>query len=319
MSESKSWFAQYEDAATTLNRAEKAAYEVLDKRPVCNTPDCISTRAKANAMGYIGRFMGPKVYDMYYNTFGIMFYISLTIFIVFLMLTFVHFTMFPVFSFSPNDSGFIPIPTTVDRQITFLTAPARSDTAGTFVSLSDSDYTLGMDVYLTGNFMVSNIPRVILYRASTNVTQPVAVVGESDLNQALLTTYPKTNILVWLDPIKNDLYVSTVTQVGGSKTLETTNAVENIPIKNVFRLAVVFANNFVEIYINGKLEQSMPILHPIVVLPSTESDKTKLYPTINSIQQNVMIGNLTMWPRVLTAREIQAHETNPIKTNTFFM
>jgi hypothetical protein len=246
------------------------------------------------------------------------------------MMTFVHFTMFPVFSFSADQPGIISVPTASDRQITYTKGPATYDLSGALSGLLPCTYTLGADVYLSGDFMLAQIPRVILYRSGAPIVSQNTLSGITDattdddrleiMNSFLRSEYPDTNILVWLDPVKNDLYVSVVVTnpSGGSgisgKILQTSAPVENVPIKKVFRLAVVFTNAFVEIYINGRLERSMVLDSP----PVTIASKSFIYPTVKSIQQNVMIGNLSMWPRVLTARDIGSKEGAPVKDTKFF-
>ena len=282
-------------------RAKNAAAQVY-KQVECTTADCADVRTKARSMGALGSIFGSSAYDIYYNSsgnaFAILFYISITLFVGFLILVFIHFTAFPVFSFSPNDSGFIPIPTVSDRQITFNKGVAAYDVPATLVSLPACNYTLGADVYISGDFMISQVPRVILYRASAPVT-----IGGTE--ESLHTTYPDTNIIVWLDPVKNDLYVSAITSDG----IQTTDAIENVPIRKVFRLAIAFTTNFVEVYMNGKLEQSMAIQNTLKSI----ADTSYIYSSVKPIMQNVRLANLTMWPRVLTSREIHIHEAAPIK------
>jgi hypothetical protein len=299
--------------------ATNAAQAVLRSQPICNTTECRKTRAEIEKAGYLGRLIGPAAYTMYGlggGPFKYIFYISLSIFVIFLIITFIHFTMFPMYSFTSGDAGFIPVPTSSDRQIAYKTVPAVYDLSANLPGLPACTYTLGADIYLSGNFMVSKTPRVILYRSNGN---PVIDGGMCDdttyspCDSALLESYPDSNIIVWLDPVKNDLYVSAIT--GGENTmLETTSTIENVPIKKVFRLSIVFTSQFLEVYINGKLEQSMPIRQPLISL----APSSVFFPTIKPILQNVMIGNLTMWPRVLTAREIRANEGGPMKTGTFF-
>jgi hypothetical protein len=258
-------------------------------------------------MGFLGSVFGSSAYSMYYNNsgnaFAILFYISMLLFIGFLLLIFVHFTMFPIFSFSPNDPGFISVPTVSDRQITYKRNPPPYDMSGSFISLPECSYTLGADIFLSGNFMVSNVPRVILYRSE----EPVEDSGTVD---SLDSTYPDTNIIVWLDPVQNDLYASVATSQG----IQTTEPIENVPIRKSFRLTVAFSANFIELYINGKLEKSMPIRSNLKGIASN----SYIYPSIKPIMQNVMIGNLSMWPRVLTAREIALYENAPVKATGFF-
>jgi hypothetical protein len=123
-------------------------------------------------------------------------------------------------------------------------------------------------------------------------------------------------MLLWLDSMKNDLYVSVITSTTGTAStarLETSEAVQNIPVKNVFRVTVVFTQQFAEIYINGKLQQTMAIKGP----PVTVAPTAEFYPVIKSIGPNVLISNLSFWPRVLTSREVAAYGS-PVSNNAFF-
>ena len=331
MAESERYFAALEKRT---GAAADAAARALRENPECRTPECAAINAKSRSMGYFGHLMGPAAYNIYYNatgsTFQILFYISLTVLIIFLMLTLVHFTTYPIFSFSSDEPGIISVPTASDRQTTYTAGPAAYDLSANLINLLPCTYTLGTDVYLSGDFMLAQIPRVILYRAPASVNSNATLAGITDsttdaerlgvMNNFLLREYSNTNIIVWLDPVKNDLYVSVFIRnpSGGSglsgRTIQTSSPVENVPIKKVFRLAVIFTNAFVEIYINGRLEQSMVLDNAPVTISST----SHFYPTVKSIQQNVMIGNLSMWPRVLTARDINSKEAAPIKDKKFF-
>ena len=241
-----------------------------------------------------------------------MFYFSLTAFILFLILVFMHFTITPVFSFSPNDSGFIPVPTVSDQQTAFTKNPASPDVSGNFTGIPACSYTIGTDVYLSGNFFSSSIPRVLLYRSiKGSVSPPI-----TDTSANLLKTFPDTNIILWLDSMKNDLYLSVVTSTSGTAStarLQTSKAVQNIPVKNVFRVTVVFTQQFAEIYINGKLEETMAMKSS----PVTVATNASFYPVIKSIGPNVLISNLSFWPRVLTSREVSSYGS-PISNNAFF-
>ena len=243
---------------------------------------------------------------------SMLFYGSLYIFILFLILLAIHFTAFPIFSFSPDDNGFVSIPTFSDQQLAFTTAPAISDMSANFVNVPTCSYTLSMDVYLSGDFQASSVPRVLLYRsATTNVSPP-----STDSPNNLLGRFPDTNIIVWLDPIKNDLYVSIITSSDGTAAtsrLETTPAIENIPIRKVFRTSVVFTQKFVEVYINGSLEKSMAVKNP----PRSVADRSSFFPVIRTIGPNVFISNLAFWARGLSAREVRAYGM-PLTNETFY-
>lgn len=306
-----SYFANPDNLKARAAAAQAAAIAELKKDAPCRTAACEQARASTGVMGWItGTAFSGASQSSPTGIFGILFFLAVAIFVVFLTLMFVHFTMYPIFSFSPNDAGFIPVPTASDQQLDFKNGPASYDLSANFTSLPACSYTLATDVYLSGNFMTSEVPRVILYRSNA----PVTTGGTVD---DLVSTYPYTNFIVWLDPLKNDLYMSVVTTGDGSSTrsVETTDPIENVPVRKTFRLSVVFTPQFVELYINGNLEKSMAIKGQLTTIP----EESYIYPTIRPILSNVLVGNVSMYPRILTAREIRANEGGPVKTDTFFL
>jgi hypothetical protein len=301
-------FAPVENLGSRAAAARDAATKALRDRPACTTPDCNEVRAGTGIFGAIfGSPYAALGSSSPAGVFGILFYLGLVVFLIFLTLMFVHFTMYPIFSFSPDDSGFIPIPTASDRQVFFTNIPAAYDVSANFVGLPACSYTLCSDVYLSGAFMTSETPKVILYRSET----PVEEGGTKD---TLVDTYPDTNLIVWFDPIANDLYVSVVTGEDGNRKIETSDPIENVPIRKVFRLALVITPDFIEVYINGKLEKSMAIIGQLVTIPQ----ESYVYSTIRPVVSNVLTGNISMWPRILTAREIKSKEGTPSKNESFF-
>ena len=243
------------------------------------------------------------------------FYISLFIFTLFLILTFIHYVVYPIFSFSPNDNGFIPIPTASDRQIAYTKSPAAADLSANFINVPASSYTIGMDVYLTGIFQASDIPRVLLYRSTNKMTLPSGS-GLASGSGPIYATLNETNFVVWLDPLKNDLNVGAITTRTGTtqdKRQIESAIVENVPVKKVFRLTVVFTDRFLEVYINGKLESTKPFSHEL----KSVADTTKFYPVITEATPSVQISNLAFWPRILSAREVQAWGS-PMSKESFY-
>lgn len=262
-----------------------------------------------SGLGYVGSMLPSWAQPSLVQRVSIissLFYGSVILFILLLILIVINFTMFPVFSFSPNDSGFIPIPTVSDQQLAFTKGPAASDLSANFVSVPACSYTLGMDVFLSGNFQASNVPRVLLYRSiNTKVSPP-----STDTSGNIISRFPDSNLIIWIDPMKNDLFASIRT---GTGTMQTTPAIENVPIKKTFRLTVVFTQKFIELYINGNLEKSMAFNNP----PITAADRAHFFPVISTIGPNVLIANLAFWPRVLTSREARAYGL-PISNDAFF-
>jgi len=256
---------------------------------------------------------------------------SIIILVIFLILTFIHFTLFPVFSLSPDDNGIIPVPLPSDKQLAFTKGPAPSDLSANFVNIPSCTYSLSMDIYLSGDFQAMTIPRVLFYRStggkgvsppsnisswSTGSSGSSGSAVSSDLSRALLGTFPDSNFILWLDPIKNDLYASVVTSTDGTAAnvrLQTTKPIENVPIRKVFRLTAVFTQQFVELYINGSLEQSMALKN----LPLTVAPTAYFFPVISTIGPNTRLANVAFWPRTLSAKEVRAYGM-PIALETFF-
>lgn len=250
------------------------------------------------------------------------FSISILLLIIFLILVFIHFVIYPIFSLSPDDNGLIPVPIPSDRQLVFTQGAAQSDLSANVINIPPCTYSFGTDIYLSGDFQAASIPRVLLYRSTVagGVKPPSAIErwsgGVKDIHTNLMSMFPDTNIVIWLDPTNNDLFASIVTSEDGSATnakIETTKAVENVPIRKVFRLTVVFTQQFIELYINGNLERSMALKsRPLTVAP-----RANFYPVIPTIGGNVRIANLAFWPRTLSAREVRAYGM-PIALDTFF-
>jgi hypothetical protein len=240
----------------------------------------------------------------------ILFYTSLTLFILFLILTFIHFTIYPVFSFSEGDDGIISIPTSSDRQKAFTGVVAMPDVSANFVAIPNCSYTISFDTYLNGDFFATNAPRVLLYRARV----PVAM-NSGDREESLLDRFQDTNLLVYLDPLKNDLNVAIATSDGTAarKTLQMVAPITNVPMRKVFRTSIVFTETFVEVYINGNLEQSMPLTQK----PISQDAKFDFYTTPAMFGGNVRVANMVFWPRPLKSRDVRANGA-PVAPDTLF-
>lgn len=240
----------------------------------------------------------------------LLFYTSATLFVLFLLLTFIHYTIYPVFSFTEGDDGIISIPTASDRQKAYTGIVAAPDMSANIVAAPHCGYTVSFDTYLSGDFFSTNAPRVILYRSRVPVPM-----NSGDREATILDRFPDTNLLVYLDPMKNDLIVGVATSDGAAahKTLEKLPPIQNVPMRKVFRTSVVFTETFIEVYINGKLQQSMPLKQK----PIQQDAKFDFYTTPAMFGSNVKIANMLFWPRPLRSRDVRANG-DPIAPDTLF-
>lgn len=279
-----------QDPSTVVQRA----YQYSTRSPI----DMTSVKSLMS-------MLPTKASDIFY----ILFIASAFSFMVFFLLFVINYAVYPIFSFSANQPGLISFPIPLDKSVAYNKLTPSYDLSASFVpsvGLQSDSYSIGMDVWLTGDFMLSDMPRVILYRALTADIPRTRAEAGTTYPDTKSKAYLNTNIIVWLDPHKNDLFVSAVT---ATDTLITVSA-ENVPVRSVFRVGIVFSGKFLELYINGKLSMSMPIT---VVLRCTNETTSAIpfFPTIQPIMNNVVIRNLSFWPRILTANEMRVNEGKP--------
>ena len=264
---------------------------------------------------------------------GALFFFSLIVFVIFLILIFIHYTFFPVFALSVNDPGFIPVPTSTDRELSFkksslATPSTRRDTDNGLQTIttgtppvtlnktslpSCGSYTIAADVFIDGGLKPIAYPNVILYRDIADNSDTLAEAPNA-VASTLHETYARTNILAWLDPHTNDLQITVVAiDIGGQQRLQSLQPpIQNVPLNKYFRLAIVLADSFVEIYINGGLERSMQINGNLKQIGDSTTS-TDFYPPITDPSiGGVKMGNMSMWPRVITSKEIRAYEAAPM-------
>jgi hypothetical protein len=87
----------------------------------------------------------------------------------------------------------------------------------------------------------------------------------------------------------------------------TSTGIQNVPIKTPFRVTIVLTDVLLEVYLNGLLQQSVPLN-----LPPTMSDQYSLFygpPALS--RQSVSVSNISYWNTVLTSRAIRVYANEP--------
>ena len=263
------------------------------------------------------------------SVLGYLYYFSVFFFILFIFLFFINSTIYPVFSFMDGDGGLLRVPTTNDSTKTFTDKPPTWDISGTIPDLACSGYTIALDVYLQNAFGQSSlVPKVFLYQSKQKLT---TLSGLVDTPASILTYFspptPTTssgdsNLIVWFDALVNDMKIGVVTSTTtGTTTTKALNVttVQNIPLNTPFRLGIVFSQEFLEIYINGKLEKTTvfrPNAQPISI-GSTSNSKSKVFGPIQPVGVGVQIGNLYYWPYTATPTQMQINGS-VVSPATFF-
>jgi hypothetical protein len=98
----------------------------------------------------------------------------------------------------------------------------------------------------------------------------------------------------------------------GVKTLSTSPPIENLPIQKPIRLAIVFTQSFIEVYVNGKLR-----LTHVLTNPPVEITTGKFYGPILAAKNSVAVTNLQYWNYPISPRQINANGA-PTTSSTLF-
>lgn len=217
-----------------------------------------------------------------------LFYLSSAIFVMFLIAIFIHFTVTPIFKFSPYDAGLLNI-TPSSAETAWTTSPPTFDLSANVANPVSSDYTISLDVFVSSQYSSIIAPRVLLYRGKNFVTLPVSTKKEN-----VASLFSNTNLLVYVDNMTNDLNV-----VATTTTKEAIPPIKNIPLNTPFKLTIVYMPTFMEVYINGKLQATRVFKTPPIT--STYG----FWPPPSSVSSLVKVGNFSFWPDALPSSAIR--------------
>jgi hypothetical protein len=90
----------------------------------------------------------------------------------------------------------------------------------------------------------------------------------------------------------------------------------NVPILEPFRISVVVAPTFVEIYMNGEILQTMPLGYPLLNLDATS--QANYFATPALVRQSVQVANISYWNTILSAKAIRALQGQRPLNKTIF-
>jgi hypothetical protein len=233
------------------------------------------------------------------------FFASVVLFVLAILAIALHFLGVPVFSVMPGDSGIISIPVPNSKQTAFTKSPITSDLSCNFVSVKPLQYTISFDAFLKGDFITTTVPRVILYRSP----YPISL-QRTDTIDVLPTLFRDSNIIVYVDPLKNDLYVAALKM---DSTHMTSGPIKNVPLRVPFRITIVVSANFLEVYLNGNLKETLSFNGSIITSPST----THFFGPPPIINESIQIGNIQLWDSELSSKLINMYGNEKISSSLF--
>ena len=244
----------------------------------------------------------PSIFS---TIFKYLFFFSVIAFVICLVLVILHMMGVPVFSFVAGDGGIITVQVPTTKQTAFTTAPISSDLSCNFINVLPVQYTLSFDVFIKGDFITANVPRVLLYRAPYPVT-----LQTSDTFNTFGTLFSNSNIIVYADPLKNDLYVAVLNS--NSKYI-VSSPIQNVPLRAPFRITLMVSELFLEIYMNGNLKLMMPYNGRIMLSPNT----SYFFGPPPIINGSIQIGNIQYWNTPLASKVIRMFAQEPANNKLF--
>jgi hypothetical protein len=256
------------------------------------------------------------------SVFGALYYSALLILVIFLILLAVHFTMFPIFALTANEAGIIVLSGTGDREMAYTTIAATPNTPRNSMiprtTLPDiCNYTIGFDIKINATTQTNTqvYPIGIVYRAplSPKPTPPLPpVIYASARATNLSAVYQNTNIIVWADGTTKDIQVTLITTDENNLIIEKSmdKLITPDSKKPWSRFTIVVADSFVEVYMNGSLKSTLNTPNTLKQITATDFYPPVVGPEVGGIT----IANMSMWPRILTSKEIRTYEGGPMSS-----
>lgn len=226
------------------------------------------------------------------NLSGIFFNVILILFVLFIILLVVHFTIRPIFRFNFGDWGNLRLAFTNDGQLFWTNGVAPSNAEAKIKKLLPSGFTIQQDIIVDNNAILGKKRRVFVYRSFN----PLQITSKEA--NPFYDDYPESNLLVYLAPQTNDLTVTAITSNNGINYAESAPTILNVPVRKVFRVTVVLLDRLLEVYLNGKLVGTKTFRYPLKMVNG------KFFVTPEIFRSSVKIMNFQYWDRALTAREI---------------
>jgi hypothetical protein len=246
----------------------------------------------------------------------VLFYLFLYMFVAFVVAIFIHFSITPVFSFTPGGKGLLSIPGAGSDYVYWnrrvqpdpkVAVPSPMDRLASY-DFTNS-FSMCFDLLLTritNDSLASN--RLVLYKTNaypTSSPAPSAPPSGTVMTDYMNTTVGASMIVYVTDT--NDLVV-TFFCLGNLQY--SCAPIRNLPIDTPFRVSLVVEKNSFTTYLNARQVSQKIVPGSISLNPvNTSPGAQRFYaaPEWASLpSQTVYIQNLHIWPYVISYPEVQA-------------
>jgi len=253
-------------------------------------------------------------------TLQVLFYVFLYTFFLFLILVLVHFTIKPVFKFTPGSAGLIRVAVPTDDKVYWnskVQPPAEDRVPKQGDSLESYDFTnnfsFSVDLYVRRMTDTEPNKRVILYKTymyGSDLSAPIAGPtglsagpGAADGRETFMQS--KCSMYMYLSDTNN---LGLTFFAGSSGTAYSIKEIDNIPFYTPFRVTVVVEDKTFTMYINAKqtFQRLVPSTLNLNSLAGLPTANQRFYaPPSWANSQTVFLQNFHVWPRAISYPEVQ--------------
>jgi hypothetical protein len=265
---------------------------------------------------------------------NVLFYLVLYAFVLFLALILIHFTIYPVFKFTPGARGLIGVSTTKDSTVYWNTkkqpatlsyAPVNGDALSGYPFTNN--FSFSVDLFVRRMTDTTATTRVILYKtyangpqagtSTTTSTTSTATFAADPLNNGpsaaeadIATNYMNSKVSMFMYLTKtNDLVVTFYS--GANGTPYSSRQIKNIPLYTPFRVTVVVEDKTFSVYINGQqaFQRTVPgqtiTLNTLGNLPTAQQRFFVPPAWADQPTKTIFLQNLQLWTRAISYTEVQ--------------
>lgn len=252
-----------------------------------------------------------------------LFYFLLASFILFIILVVIHLSIYPVFRFTPDDKGFIPIPSIQDDKVYWNKgkqpapesfAPLPEDSIATYPF--ENNFSFSIDLFVRNFTQKSQQNRIILYKTFPYSSSGINPFTENPIGNSDLPTYMSdySSMIMYLTG-ENDLVVTFFTTNSQGNTIRiSSKPIQNIPLNTPFRVSVVVEEKLFTVYLNGKETFQQITNEKIMSKTPTNTSSFNMERQRNIFytiplwafvdKQTIFVQNFHLWPRNISYLEV---------------
>jgi hypothetical protein len=217
-----------------------------------------------------------------------------------IILVVVNYTIYPIFRTRPGDKGLVPLPGSDDSTLYWKQSVSILPSVNTPLMNQIENWSMLLDIQLDNPTANTNTPRILFQRG--DLMTPFT--GRWTDQDTILKLNPNFNLMIYLDQIKNDLFVSTLTvnpNNSADSYIETVD-IANIPVRKAIRVGVMLGARVMEVYINGYLVKSKTYTNPL------RSVVGQFQPPSDTIlSATARVRNFRLWKRPLSPSEFRSY------------